>query len=78
MNIYEVKRRPSFRQFIHVLYEIEMFKVIRKPICYKRYLYDILFFVESKEEYFKFFEHMNNMSQSLKLKSVKSVNTLTF
>ncbi|MGL6130111.1 MAG: hypothetical protein ACRCZ9_00680 [Fusobacteriaceae bacterium] len=41
---------PAF-EFIHVSYEVKMFKAVKKPLLYKRYLDDILVMVSSEQEF---------------------------
>lgn len=55
-----------------------MFKVIKKPLLYKRYLDDILVFTESEEEFYKMFDFMQKMSPSLKFTYVKCIQHLNF
>ncbi|MGL6131963.1 MAG: hypothetical protein ACRCZ9_10155 [Fusobacteriaceae bacterium] len=69
---------PSFCKFIPCLVEIEMFAIIKKPLLYKRYLDDILVFVETEAESITLFKHMQNMSLSLSFSYVKCITYINF
>lgn len=70
---------PAFTNLFMMHHEINMFKVINRPIIYKRYLDDILVVCNSDEEFLTMFSHMTKMTPSLKFtyeKCTKSINFL--
>lgn len=69
---------PAYANLFMAFHESEMWKVLPKPLLYKRYLDDILIVVETEEEFHKYFNYMNNMSRSLKFTYVKCENHLAF
>ena len=69
---------PAFANLFLMFYEEKMFKVINKPLLYKRYLDDILILVYSESEFFTMFEYMQKMSPSLKFTYVRGEKSINF
>ena len=69
---------PAFANLFMLYYEINMFKVMERPLIYLRYLDDCLVVTDSEEKFFKMLEYMQKMSPSLKFTYVVCENSLNF
>lgn len=69
---------PAFANLFMMHHEIRMFKVINKPLIYKRYLDDVFLVCNSEDEFQRMFSYMQNMTPSLKFTYVKCTKSLNF
>lgn len=69
---------PAFANLFMLYYEENLFKIVKKPQVYMRYLDDILVGCDSEEEFFNLYGTMQKMSPSLKFTFVKCEKYLNF